>query len=270
MDTLFEASVKDSYARHIAAINEGQKIIRGRWKTLAQETKTALVDSGFYSIRGEHRDPEGIESKLPQHDAERLEQSLGVFKLCLAAKLPTGTEKGHPIPPEASTDDVMSAAGELLFVRQWQDPYFLRLALSAVARHQQANALCLRTPESRLGPAWGCLGAMLKAALFLAMPVALASGLAASARQDVVGASLAFYVLAFGVLAALSAAGIGVKKKDGFELAYDRWTRFQLNGAAGVTGAGALEHLRQMAEDGIDIPLIAFDVAETLRARSAL
>jgi hypothetical protein len=269
MDAQLDKFMEDSSARYVAAKNEGQRNIRERWRMLATETRTALVDSGFYSPRGERLDIEGPATSFPQHDAERLEQAVGVFKLCLAAKLPLATDKGQPIPYEAHADEVMSAAGELLFVRDWQDPNFLRLALRAISKHQQANALCMHTPQSTLAPAWGCLGALFKAGLFLAMPAALAAGLAASARQDVGGAALAFYVVGFGVLAILSTAGIGVKKKDGFELAFDRWSRFQMNDAAGVTGAGALEHLRRMAQDGVSVPSIAFDVADTLRCRMA-
>jgi hypothetical protein len=269
MDAQLNAFLEDSSARYAAARTEGQKVIRGRWRMLAAETCTALVQSGFYSPRGERCDIDGPETSLPQHDAERLEQAVGFFKLCLAAKLPLATEKGQPIPQEAYTDEVTSAATELLFVREWQDPDFLRLALAAVSKHQQANALSMHRPPGTLAPAWGCIGALFKAALFLAMPVALAAGLAASARQDVGGAALAFYLVGFGVLAILSTAGIGVKKKDGFELAFDHWSRFQMNGATGVTGAGALEHFRRMAQDGVTVPSIAFDVAETLRSRMA-
>lgn len=184
-------------------------------------------------------------------------------------KLPFATEKGAAIPVEASSDEVLSAAGELLYVREWQDAEFLRLALGAVAKHQQANALSMHTPPGALAPAWGCLGAVFKLALLFAMPVALAAGIAAATRQDVGGAALAFYLLGFGVLAIFSALGIGVKKKDGFELAYEGWNLFQLSGGAGVTGAGALEHMRRMAKDGVNVPSLAFDVAETLRSRMA-
>jgi hypothetical protein len=226
------------------------------------------VKSGFYSERGERLDIEFPETDLPQHDAGRLENALGVLKHCLGAKLPSATEKKAPIPVEAHTDEVLSAAGELLYVREWQDPDFLRLALLAVAKHQQSNMLSLHTPQSTLAPAWGCIGAIFKLALLLAMPVALAAGIAAATRQDVGGASMAFYVVGFGVLAVMSALGIGVKKKDGFELAYDRWTRFQVDGAVGVIGAGALERLRQMAAEGVRVPAAAFDLAEVLRCRT--
>ncbi|NPC57845.1 hypothetical protein [Caenimonas soli] len=275
MDARFEEWLEDedSAARYVAAKIEGQSVIRGRWRMLAEETRTALVDSGFYSLSGERRDLDSPATSLPQHDADRLEQAVGRFKLCLAATLPLATakdpEKGSPIPHEAHTDEVMHGADALLLVRDWQDPVFLRLALRAVIKHQQANALCMYRPESTFAPAWGWIGALFKAALMLAMPVALAAGLVASVRQDVGGAALAFYLVGFGVLAILSTAGIGAKKKDGFELAYGHWTRFQLNDWVGVTGAGALERLRQMVQDGVNVPSVAFDMAETLRCRSA-
>ena len=267
MEAKLNAFLEDSSARYVAAKNEGQRVICGRWRVLARETRTALVDSGFYTLRGERRVPEGVETTLPKHDAERLEEALGLFKLCMAAKLPLATEKHQSIPREAYTEEVMSAAGELLFVRDWQDPEFLRLALGAVAKHEQANALSMHTAPRILGPAWGCMGAMLKAALFIAMPGALAVGLVASAGQDVGVGALAFYLVALGVLAILSTAGIGTKK-DGFELAYGSWSRFQLNGAVGVTGAGSLEQLRRMAKDGVNVPSIAFDLAHMLRCRT--
>lgn len=261
--------IEDGSARYVAAKTEGQQIIRRRWGSLVPETKSALVASGFYSERGERLDIESPETSLPQHNAERLEHALGLFKHCLAAKLPALTKKKAPIPVEAHTDEVLSAVGELLYVSEWHDPDFLRLALGAAAQHQRANALSMHTPQSTLAPAWGCVGATFKMALFLALPVALAAGIAAATRQDVGGASLAFYIVGFGVLAVMSSLGIGVGKKDGFELAYGHWTRFQLNGAAGVNGAGALESLRRMAHDGVNVPSVAFDVAETLRSRMA-
>lgn len=271
MDARLDKLIEDGSARYLAAKSEGQKVIRARWRTLADDTRAVLVESGCYSIRGERLDPEGgPAASLPQHDAERLEHAIGLFKLCLGAKLPSATEKGQPIPQEAYDDEVLSAVMALLFVRQWQDPDFLRLALASIGKHQQANALSMHTPPSSLAPAWGCLGALFKAALFLAMPVALAAGLSASSRQDVGGAAMAFYLVGFGVLAILSTAGIGVKKKSGFDLAYERWARFQMNDTLGVSGAGASEFLRRMAYDGVNVPSIAFDVAETLRCRMTM
>lgn len=254
-------------AQYDAAQRAGRQHIRNRWSALSNATRAALQSSGFYSERGDRLDAERTFAGGPADDCERLEYAIGVLKQCAAATLPQRSVKGAPIPSEALTKEVLSSCEEILTVPAWHDPGFLRIALAAVAVHKQADALTMIGPASSPSAALGCVGAVFKAALFLAMPAALAVGLAASARQDVGGAVLAFYLVGFGVLAILSTAGIGVKKKDGFELAYDRWTRFQSDGAAGVTGAGALEHLRRMAQDGVTVPSIAFDVAETLRQR---
>jgi hypothetical protein len=268
MNAHFDAFLKDSTARNEAAKRDGQKIICHRWPMLAPETRAALFASGFYSERGQRLETENSGSDFPQHDAEQLERALGLFKHCLAATLPLPAEQGRLIPIEAITEEVLSAAAELLNVRDWQDPEFLRLALGAIARQQQSDALSVHKPLSKFSPAWGCLAAFAKLVLFLAMPVTLASGLAAAFRQDVGDAALAFYVVGFAILAAMSALGVGVKKTDGHDLAYARWTRFQVEGAVGVTGAAALERLRQMAGEGINVPAVAFDAATLLGART--
>lgn len=269
MDATLDKLLEDGSARYVAAKTEGQKLIRRRWAMLAPETKTALLGSGFYSERGERLETERPVADLPQYDAERLEYGVGLFKLCIDAKLPSPTDMDLPFPMEASTDEVLTAAGELLNVRAWQDPFFLRLALGAVGKHEEAVAIGMFASPSSLAPAWGCLGELLKFALIVAMPVALASGIAAASRQDVGGGALAFYFFGFGLLAAMKAGGVGVKKKEWFELAYVRWLQFKNNSAVGVSGAGALEHLRRMAHEGVSVPSIAFDLADTLRSRTA-
>lgn len=269
MDAQQDDFLEGASARYEAAKTEGQQEIRRRWRWLAPETRTALVGGGFYSARGERLAQGESETGLPLHDAEGLEQAVGTLKRCLAAQLPLVTEKGWPIPQEAHNDEILEAASDLLLVREWQDPVFLRLALAAVAKHQQAHALIMHPAKPVSGSVLGCAGSLLKAVLYLAMPAALAAGLVAAARQDVGAAVLAFYLLGFGVMAVLSVAGIGVKK-DGFELAYARWDRFQIDGAVGITGAGAFEYLKRMAGDGVRVPSIAFDVAETLRSRTTV
>lgn len=265
-----DRGIEEGAARYKAAQEEGQRLIRQRWTALLDSTKAALVGSGFYSDRGQRLEVEYASGSAPQDDCERLEYALGVFKLCVGSKLPQRTEKGAPIPREAADDEVLSSVGELLYVRAWHDPEFLRMALYGVCMHQKANALSLVGPPSKSSAAWGCVAGAFKLALLLAMPVALAAGLAAATRQDVGLASLAFYVFGAGVLACMSATGVGVKKPGGFELAYDSWTRFQLEGAVGAAGVGALEQLKRMAADGVNVPAMAFDVAEMLRCRMGL
>lgn len=203
----------------------------------------------------------------PQDDCERLEYGLGVLKQCIAAKLPLRTDKGAPIPREAADDEVLSSCEELLFVPAWHDPEFLRIGLGAVVVHQQANALSMIGPPTVTSAPLGCIGAVLQFGLLLLIPVALAVGIAATVKQDIGTSALAFYVVGAGVLAAMSAAGVRVKKDRGFEQAHTAWMRFQLNKMVGVAGGGALEHLKRMAVEGVNVPAVAFDLADMLRCR---
>ena len=168
---------------------------------------------------------------------------------------------------EAANDEVLSSCEELLLVPAWHDPEFLRLGLRGVVVHQQANALSMIGPPSASSAPLGCLGEMLKVGILLLLPAALAGGIAAAVKQDVGASAIAFYVVGAGVLAAMSAAGVGMKKDRGFEQAYTAWAWFQLNRAVGVAGIGALEHLKRMTTEGVTVPAVAFDLAEMLRCR---
>ena len=225
------------------------------------------MGSGFYSDRGNRLEREFARGSAPQDDCERPEYALGVLKLCVGSKLPQRTEKNAPIPREAADGEVLSSVGELLYVRAWHDPEFLRLALYAICMHQKANALSMVGPPNNLSAPWGCAVGAFKLVLLLTMPISLAVGIAAATRQDVGTASLAFYVFGAGVLACMSASGVGVKKPGGFELAYDSWTLFQIEEAVGAAGVGALEHRKRMAAEGVKVPAVAFDLAEMLRCR---
>jgi len=262
-----DAVIKEAAMRYAAAQEEGQRFIRQRWAALLNCTKAALVGSGFYSRQGERLELEYVAGDVPQDACERLEYALGVFKQCVSSKLPMRSQKVVAIPREAADSEVLSSCEELLFVRAWHDPEFLRLGLGALCMHQTANALSMVGPSTTVSAPWGCVGAVLKAGLVLLMPIALAAGIAAAGKQEVGASTLAFYVLGAGVLAAMSATGVGVKQPTGFELAYNAWSRFQLEGGVGVAGSGALEHLRRMAADGVKVPSVAFDLAEMLRYR---
>jgi hypothetical protein len=278
--------IEEGAARYRAAQEEGQRIIRIRWAALQAVTKAALTESGLYSDRGErldigrrqlpcppaklivaNHDIEFATGHRPQDDCERLEYALGVLKQCTTARLPLRTEKGAPIPREAADDEVLSSCEELLFVPAWHDPEFLRMGLGAVVVHQQANALSMIGPPTATSAPLGFLGAVLKVGLLLLLPVALAGGIAAAVKQDVGASALAFYVVGAGVLAAMSVAGVGVKKESGFEQAHTAWMSFQLNRTVGVAGVGALEHLKRMVANGVKVPAVAFDLAEMLRCR---
>jgi hypothetical protein len=253
-----------------AARIEGEKRIRERWRFLNVSTKHAMVGSRFYSERGQRLQVEPFSTDDPRADVERLEYALGVFKQCVAAKVPLRSEKGAPIPREALTDDVLASCEELLFVPAWHDPEFLRLALAAVAAHQEANALTMVGPSSEgTSVALVAVGGLLKVALVFLMPAALAFGLVAAMSHDVWSAGVAFYVLGAGVLAAMSAkeqekgTNLGV-----FERAHLGWSQFRYLRGGGVVGSGARFNLERMAQDGVKVPAVAFDLCAMLEAQT--
>jgi hypothetical protein len=256
----------------------GQRLIRERWSVLAASTRELLMKSGYYGPRGNRLEPEDPPpSWVPETDAERLEWALGTFKRCLAAKLPTRKERGAPVPSEALTDDVLNSCDSLLMVPQWHDPEFLRYGLSAVAVHQEANALAMASPEKAPAVAELLLRGLGGTALMLLAPYGLASGLAAAMRQDVWSAVGGFFLLGVGVVAARERAIENAEKapkapraEDNvakhFEYAYKAWQRFRYF-HMGVTGSSAKFHLERLASEGILVPAVALDLCEALRAR---
>jgi hypothetical protein len=252
-----------------AARIEGERCIRARWRFLIGSTKHALAHSGFYSERGQRLRVEPFPLDEMGADVERLEYALGVFKQCVAAKIPRRSEKGVPVPREALTDDVLTSCEELLFVPAWRDPEFLRLALAAVAANQEANALTMAGP-SRDGTyiALATVGVFLKLGLVLLMPAALAFGLVAAVSGDVWSAGLAFYVLGAGMLAAMGAKEYRKGENlDAFEHAHLKWSQFRYLRAGGMVGSGARFNLERMAQDGVKVPAVAFDLCATLEAQ---
>jgi hypothetical protein len=248
---------------------EGEKRMRERWTFLTAATKHAMVLSGFYSERGQRLQIAPFSSDDSRADVERLEYALGVLKQCVAARVPLRSEKGAPIPRETLTDDVLFSCEEVLFVPAWHDPEFLRLALAAVAAHQEANALAMAGPSSEgTSPALVAVGGLLKLGLVLLMPAALAFGLVAAMGRDVWSAGVAFYVMGAGVLAAMSAKQHEKEKNlDMFERAHLGWSQFRYLRGGGVVGSGARCNLERMAQHGVKVPAVAFDLCAMLEAQ---
>jgi hypothetical protein len=257
--------VDDAVRRYDVAAAEGQRLISRHWPALLEETRQACVRSGFYSPRGERQEVEFARGNAPEDDLPRLEYSLGVLRLCVGAKLPFRSEVGAPIPREARNQEVLGCCEDLLSVRAWHDPNFLRLGLHAVRTHQMANALSMLEPEVKLTNK--LVGTFFGLAFMVLMPAAFAVGVSAAVKEELLLSILAFYVAAGGVLAAMSAAKVGVSEPV-FEREYSAWSLFESLRSAGVVGSGALEHLRQIASRGVKVPSIAFDMADALRWRT--
>jgi hypothetical protein len=262
--TSTEKLVNELADRYELAVTEGQKLIRQRWSALFDDTKQAMVGSGYYTARGERQEIESPAGSAPQDDCPRLEYNLGILKLCADAKLPLRTEEGAPIPREAVDQEVLGCCEELLFVRAWHDPTFLRLGLHAVQMHEKAKALRMVGPQVKLSSK--LVGTVVSLAFLLLLPAALAVGVFAAVKHDLSLSILAFYIAGGGVLAAMNAAKVGVTEPE-FEREYSAWGSFQYWRVTGVVGSGALEHLRQMASKGIRVPSVAFDMADVLRCQ---
>lgn len=262
-----DSAIKEGAARYDAAQREGQRFIKRCWRVLQAPTKSALMSSGFYSSDGVRVEVDYPASSLPEHDVERLEHAIGVMVRCKDATLPDRSEVGVTIPPEALESELLTCVGELLFVQPWHDANFLRLGLYAVAAHLRANALTMVGPRPSTSVGASAVSAILRAVLVLTLPASMGMTLLAVERQDTVHSVLWLYAVSAGILSVMSLMKLGLPKPQPFEIAYDRWTDFRFNDAVGVTGAGALEHLRTMADDGVRVPSVAFDLADALRAR---
>lgn len=270
----------DHQQRHDPQALAGQEHIRRRWSCLAPSTRELLMKSGYYDLRGNRLQPEvPPPSWLLETDAERLESALGAFKLCLAAKVPSRQDPpGTPIPVEAVTKEVLSACDEILMVPLWHDPEFLRFGLLALAAHQQADALSMAAPDKSLS-VWRPLLAMLgRGVLVLLAPYGLATGLMAVLRQELWPAIGGFFLLAWGVSAAVAPSAAAKCKPSRaptasedlaqhFLFAYNAWSRFRYDQQLGLVGAAARFYLERMANEGVNVPPVAFDLCEALRAR---
>lgn len=264
-----EKLIEELAGRYDEARDEGQRFVSKYWRALQPSTQATLTESGFYTFQGRRLDKDFAVSNLPQHDVERLEYALGLFVRCKDAQLPPRDKSGGSIPVEALSSDLLSSAGDLLHVRAWSDPFFLRLALGAVATHLKATALTSVGPSQRSSPALSAIGGIVKGVLIFAMPASLAMALLAVARQDVGESILWLYAVGWGVLCAMSALKVGLPKPEPAELSYNGWARFHYDHAIGVTGTGALEYLRRMSAEGIRVPTLMFDLADTIRQRMA-
>lgn len=265
-------AIDDLKDRFEAKRIEGEKEIRERWRFLKASTKHAMVRSGFYSEGGQRMRGDPFSTYDPRADIELLENSLGTLKQCVSAKIPIRSNKGDPIPFEVQTDDVLDACKELLSVPAWHDPDFLRLALGALAAHQEANALWMVRLSREVMPlplVLVAVGGLLRLGLVLLIPAALAFGLVAAMRHDVLSAGVAFYVLGAGALAGMSAK-VQAKGKtvSVFERDYVGWSQFRQQRGGVVVGSGARFNLERLAQDGVTVPAVAFDLCAMLEAQT--
>ncbi|MDB5823671.1 MAG: hypothetical protein JWR21_2375 [Herminiimonas sp.] len=249
------------------AQKEGKKEIGRSWQRLRPETRAWLVKSGHYTGHGSAAIMVDTSS-----DVENLEYSLGLINHCIAATLPQRSDVSAPIPPEASSSEVKSALSSLMYLPYGQDPVFLRRALLALRSHELACLLCILPPEKvsstfrHVGTLVFCVFCI---ALLVVSPAILAGALVAIVQANYGDTVMALYALGFIAWMFNILRGLGkdaTKTKD--EQAYWAWSALNLyqSGDWTAAGAGALAYFEQMLRQGVQVPAIAFDISEGLKA----
>jgi hypothetical protein len=250
------------------ARNAGQKEIRGSWQRLRLDTRVWLSKSEHYNERGSPMDVEYQNS-----DVEDLEYNLGLINLCMKAKLPQRSEKGVPIPAEACSTEVQSAFSFLMYHPCGQDPVFLRQALYALQRYEMARLLSI-LPAEKATSSFKTIGLILFAGfsfvLLLATPAILSETLVSVARSNYGDTATGLYALGF--VAWMFKIGKGLGKNEGTkdEKTYQSWAFLNpyQSGDWTASGAGAVTYFKDMRKIGLEVPLIAFDLCESLRAKT--
>lgn len=249
----------------------GQKEISRSWQRLSKDTRTWLLESQHYNEHGSL-----IEAQSDNSDVEDLEFNVGLISRCAKATLPQRSEKNVLIPPEAHPSDFPSALSFLMYHPCGQDPVFLRQALHALQRYEMASLLCI-LPAEKVSSTAKNVGLFLFGGfilvLLLATPAILADGLVSIARGSYGDTATALYGLGFIAWMFNIARGMGkeAETKTGTkeEKTYKAWAFLNYYQAGDWTaaGAGAATYFQEMRAAGLTVPLIAFDLCESLQAK---
>jgi hypothetical protein len=261
--------------RYDVAVRAGQAALSRRWRSLGERTKELLTSAGYYTGSGE-RKPVELENRNERADSiESLEYNLGVIARCAASTLPDRPLKGVALPPETNSEQVLTACSELLYLRQWRDAQFFRMALQAVAMSKFADALWrLPVKESDWYVATKGIGSVgllaIYGLLFIGSPLLAANTMVAAATGDSVGATVGMYGL--GVVYLLSKFKQRLKggqPTTPSEKAHEAWAgilyRHYQTGGWLSTGVGAAVYLKGMMDSGVEVPPIAFDLCAALQ-----
>ena len=260
----------DAYER---AQKAGKGAISQSWKSLRPETRKWLAQSGYYSEQG------GAALELPDDSAdsvESLEYHLGVLALCSDAVLPGRTEKNAQIPLDACKNDVPASISEILVHPYGMEPYFLRLALHAIRKHEMAN-LMERIPVLAESSAAKNIGKLAFSAfcilLTLLSPLVAAGALSSAFAGKFGDTAAALYGIGSIVWMLNIAKAWGQEAPDNSQAgndkkAYQAWLQLGPYGLGmwSALGAGAFVYFEDMQQKGLRVPIIAFDVAAALKA----
>lgn len=268
----------DLVEQYSQAQKTGQEYIGKAWKQLRDKTRLAFTSTGFYDDWGKRLSPEEYSTNV-ETEVENIEYQIGVLKLCADSQLPKRTEAKAIIYREAFTDDVLHASLELVYHTKWHDPQFFRLALSAIPIHQRAN-LMLRLPVQKENKSFVLKGlfaiamALFSGLLILVSPYVLAMALTSASNHDVPGSTGAFYLLGFTAWLYLLGKNLAKPSEGNVsadEKAYLAWDRLSYSTTVGPwlgNGTGAKIYFEKIANDGVPVPLVVFDLCSALEYSS--
>lgn len=250
----------------------GQNYITKSWKYFTTSTRRKFCATECYDKYGKRLINQDAELEI-QSTVENLEYQIGILKQCDEVRLPNRTDKGYVIPNEATSDDVLSACNEILYYREWFDPVLIRLALRAVVVNQKARLLMVLPRQKEGGfltnSILKVILAIFSMLLILGSPSMVATALTSAANNDVSGATGALYLLGFTVWIYTIVKGISGDKNDRLskeEGAYNAWDKLSYvsTGYWLGNGIGAKFYLEQISNDGVSVPLVAFDLCGVL------
>jgi len=236
----------------------GQMFIGNHWIRLTSRTRMTLRRAGFYGEKGA-RIPDAERGFGPFEQVNDLERALGGLQTHLDSA-----------PAESEGSNLVDACYQILYVPEWRDPEFLRLALSALAAHLQARAVAAVDPAPRKRAPLAIAAWTGGALVLLAAPFMAAWALVAAHEGLLAESALGMYVVAAAIAIVLQARRSSRRKarvtKEERDLS--AWQRHSL-AEPPVIGAGHRFRLEQLVRGGVTVPTIAFDLVAALEVETA-
>lgn len=261
------ASVGDAdgakvYDDRVAA---GRLAIIQHWGRLLARTQAALAASGAFSGSGTAAEASPLGGR---QDGEHMVWAIGVLLACAGAALPSREDRHADIPWQALTDDVGTACTHLLNDPRGRDPQFIRWAIAAIVRQQQAETLRGLGPSPKFR-AHGCVTMLFRTAWIVASPAAVAWALVAASNGEFWSTVFAAYAAAIGIGCAFDMKKPAHLAGSAGERAHHAWLAFAQRHPSPAIGTSARRHLEKMEADGMVVPAVLFDLCAALEMQAA-
>lgn len=256
----------------------GKLFILKKWKFLTENTKNYLTGSGCYSPDGDRINNE--DSRLSD-EITSLESRLGYLKQCADFR-PSRNHRELIFGNVANSDEVLFACDEILYNPQWNDPFFLRLALDAFGVHRVAYLIFMLPPAEKdkssfmiaIGTAALLFFGLLTLMFVLALPYIISEALISAVTGDKDNTVFMMYLIGLTIYLLLAFKEKLKKRKNtnliqsyDYQFEYDEWERLNFHKTSWSTvGVGAKFYFQEMIRQGVRLPPIAIDLCAALEA----